>query len=113
MPLALLMTMPPTMAEFFDAGSGENVRPSGAKISSTLCPTMPGCRVMVSESSLTLYRSQFLPATIRMLSVTVWPLRLVPAARKVTGKPISWAVRSSRDTSCSFLLRTTTCGRWR
>ena len=45
-PLALLMTMPPTIAEFLLAGSGVKARLCRARILSTSLPTSPGCSLM-------------------------------------------------------------------
>ena len=85
MPEALLTTIPPTIADPIDAGSGGNTRPWGRKISLTRAPTTPGCSVMTSSSDR-VYFSQCLPATRSTLSVHDCPERDVPAARNVTGR---------------------------
>ena len=41
-PEALFITIPPTMHEPIDAGSGPNLRPKGLRIALTLAPTIPG-----------------------------------------------------------------------
>ena len=98
------------MALPMDAGSGGNTRPKGFSILFTLAPTMPGCRRMLPWSSDTLYFSQFLPATMRMESLTLCPEREVPAARKVNGSPFAEATATIRDTSPSSLARITILG---
>ena len=109
-PEALFMTMPPTIADFFDAGSGENILPYGARIWLTRSPTIPGSSVIVDASADTSYFSQFLPATISTESVMACPERLVPAARNVTASPALLASLSKRETSASLSERTTICG---
>ena len=41
-----MITMPPTIADFFEAGSGVNILPCGRRISFTCSPMMPGCNVI-------------------------------------------------------------------
>ena len=71
---------------------------------------IPGSRVIPEASSETLYRSQFLPATISTESLTDWPDRLVPAARNVTGTPDFEAAFRIFETSLSFDERSTILG---
>ena len=114
MPEALLATMPPTMADFFEAGSGVNTRWYGLRIWLTRSPMMPGWSAMAFASGSRIrYFSQNLPATRRMESEMACPDRLVPAARKVTGSPSSAAVWSTLTTSFSSAARTTTRGSMR
>ena len=68
-PDALFMTIPPTIADFTDAGSGANLRPWGFNISLTRAPIIPGWSVMRSKSSEMEYFSQFFPATISIESL--------------------------------------------
>ena len=107
MPEALLATIPPTMQLPIEAGSGPKCRPKGARCWFTLAPTMPGCSVTVVSSWYSHF-SQCLPATTKMLSVMACPEREVPAARKVTGRPIPCAKARIRDTSFSSAARRTT-----
>ena len=110
MPEALFMTIPPTMALLTEAGSGANFRPKGANSSFTRCPIIPGCRVISLWSGDILYFSQCLPATMSMESLMACPDRLVPAARKVTGRLYKSASFSNREISSSPSERITICG---
>ena len=110
MPDALLQTIPPTIALPIEAGSGGKTRPYGLSTRLTWEPTIPGCKRMLLRSSLSLYFSQCLPATISTESLTLCPDSDVPAARKVKGSLCLWQARTIRDTSSSSLARTTTLG---
>ena len=109
-PEALFMTIPPTMQEPIDAGSGPNFLPRGLRISFTFAPTSPGSMVISPASSEMAYPSQFFPATTSTESLTACPERLVPAALKVTGTFSLSAVRRIRDISSSFSERITIFG---
>ena len=110
MPEALLQTMPPTIALPMEAGSGGKTRPYGFSTRFTCAPTMPGCRRMLSRSSLISYFSQCLPATMRTESLTLCPESDVPAARKVKGRPCLRQALTMRESCSSPSERTTTCG---
>ena len=71
---------------------------------------IPGCSVIVSRSSEIEYFSQCLPATIRIESLILCPERLVPAALNVTGRLCLSASANKRETSSSFIERTTIWG---
>ena len=113
MPDALLITIPPTIAEPIEAGSGGNTRPYGFKISLTLAPTIPGWSLIVSWFSPISYFSQCLPATMSTESVQLCPESEVPAARKVKGNLYFWHDFTIFEISSSPSLRMTTFGIWR
>ena len=110
MPLALLATMPPTMQAPIEAGSGPSFRPSGASSALASAPMTPGpsrTRAPPSRTS----RPRNPPETITSTeSLTAWPERLVPAARKVTGRRRAEVAARTRSTSSASRTRTASFG---
>ena len=84
-PLALLATIPPIIAEPTEAGSGPILRPNGLRIWFKRAPTIPAWLRITAPLSSTSYFSQPCEASTSTESVDACPERLVPAARKVTG----------------------------
>ena len=94
-PPELLATTPPTQAMLVEAGSGPRRRLRRAS-NRLACPrTTPGCARRRAPSSSTRTRRQWRRTSTRIASLWLWPLRLVPPARKVTGTPSSVAQRRS------------------
>ena len=110
MPELLLAAMPPILAALIEAGSGPILRPSGARRRLTSAPTMAGptCTVLPPAPMWQVARPS--PSSTSTPSVTAWPHRLVPAARKVTGRPWSRAMRVTSQTSASSFTTATTSG---
>ena len=110
MPEALLAAMPPISQASIEAGSGPILRRT-ARAS--------GWRLAADDARLQTYRGgvradltggQAIADQHQAPSVTAWPDRLVPAARKVTGTSRLPATASRLTTSSSLSTTTTTPG---
>ena len=89
MPPELFATTPPTVAMSVDAGSGPSLRPCGARTRFAWPSTVPGLTRARAPSSSTSTPRQCRRTSTRIPSVWLWPFRLVPPARNVTGMPCS------------------------
>ncbi len=110
MPDALLAAMPPILHALIEAGSGPILRPRGASRTLTSPPMMPGPRRTLPASGAISQVAKLSPISASTPSVIACPDRLVPAARKVTGRPCSRATASTARTSSSLSTTATTSG---
>ena len=110
MPEELLARTPPIMQALIDAGSGPIFAPWGARARFTAAAMTPGCTRTAAPPSRTSTARQCRDTSTRIPSVTAWPDRLVPAARKVTGMRSRWLSRKSPFTSSRDEGRTTPRG---
>jgi len=70
----------------------------------------PGCSEIVQPPSPTRQPRQLSPSITSTESLTAWPDRLVPAARKVSGVFSSWHSASRRTSSASLSMTTISSG---
>ncbi len=105
-----MAAMPPTIAAPMEAGSGPIFRPSGAKSAFASAPMTPGSSAMRRPPSFTSARRKPPATCTSTASVTAWPERLVPAARKVHPSPSRLAAASTAATSSEERTWATTRG---
>ncbi len=110
MPLELLAMTPPMVQADSLAGSGPSRRPYGASRRLTWRRTAPGPTRTRRPPSSTSIAPKWRRTSTSTLSVTDWPLRLVPPARKVSGDPSSAQTRITVATWAASVGATTACG---
>ncbi len=110
MPEALLATTPPIVQAIALAGSGPRTRPYGASAALARTTVVPGRMRARAPPSRTSTPAQWRRTSTRTSSPCACPLRLVPAARKTTSRPLPCAYDRTAETSSRSSATTTTCG---
>jgi hypothetical protein len=100
-PLALLERMPPIRQVWMEAGSGPILVPCGSSARLTWPPMTPACTRTARPCSSTSTAPNAREKSTSRPSLTACPERLVPAARKVIGRPSSAESAKSAITSPS------------
>ena len=110
MPPELLAITPPTVAASVLAGSGPSLRWWRASTALASPRTVPGRTRASAPPSSTLTPRQWRRTSTTRPSPCAWPLRLVPAARSVTGSRCSRAKANTLRTSATSRAMTTAWG---
>src|SRR5215212_9859484 len=110
MPPELLAITPPTVAKSVLAGSGPRRRLYGSSTRFTWPRAVPGRTLATAPSSSTVTPVKWRRTSTRIPSLWLWPFRLVPADRSVTGMSCSRPKRRTFATSSASCACTTAFG---